>query len=357
MPSERDIRVCGPISEAERFALDSDGFACVRVSDEPEIWRVELLMERTFLPTVNVHVVRDSDDVLIVDTGTSDDYNDTRLMRALVRLGVNPTRVTVFVTHSHEDHAGLARELADAGARILMGEQALADLRAFAAPEYRDFLAGRLASEGFAPDVALDLANTMWTTRSGSMLDGVSVKTVQPGDHVRCGRWDFEVVGTPGHTPGHCVLWHPGLGIAFTGDALLFACSTFICFWKDTPDALGLHLQSLRKLGELGIQRAFLGHGEQEGSIAERAEANIAHHERRSARAIKAIREQPGRCACELFRDLGWHAIGAGGLDAVPLLTRWFIAAESIANLDHLVQAGSIRRVSDASGVARYYPE
>ena len=134
MPSERDIRVCGPISEAERFALDSDGFACVRVSDEPEIWRVELLMERTFLPTVNVHVVRDGDDALIVDTGASDDYNDTRLMRALVRLGVNPTRATVFVTHSHEDHAGLVRELADAGARILMGEQALADLRAFQGP-------------------------------------------------------------------------------------------------------------------------------------------------------------------------------------------------------------------------------
>ena len=121
MTSERDIRVCGPISEAERFALDSDGFVCVRVSDEPEIWRVELLMERTFLPTVNVHVVRDGDDALIVDTGTSDDYNDTRLMRALVRLGVNPTRATVFVTHSHEDHAGLARELADAGARIQIG--------------------------------------------------------------------------------------------------------------------------------------------------------------------------------------------------------------------------------------------
>ena len=67
MTSERDIRVCGPISEAERFALDSDGFVCVRVSDEPEIWRVELLMERTFLPTVNVHVVRDGDDALIVE--------------------------------------------------------------------------------------------------------------------------------------------------------------------------------------------------------------------------------------------------------------------------------------------------
>ena len=72
---------------------------------------------------------------------------------------------------------------------------------------------------------------------------------------------------------------------------------------------------------------------------------------------VKAIREQPGRCACELFRDLGWHAIGEGGLDVVPLLTRWFIAAESIANLDHLVEGGSIRRVTDASDVARYYPE
>ena len=92
----RDQRIAGRLGDATAFTLDSDGFACTRVFDEPEIWRVELLMSQTFLPSVNVFVVRDGAEALIVDTGTPDDYNDTRLMRALVRLGVDPSRSTLF---------------------------------------------------------------------------------------------------------------------------------------------------------------------------------------------------------------------------------------------------------------------
>lgn len=357
MPSERDTRVNGPVGDARSFTLDSDGFACSLVCEEPEVWRVELRMDRTFLPDVNVHVVRDGDEALIVDTGTWDDYNDTRLMRALARLGVDPTRATVFITHSHDDHAGLARELASAGARILMSEQALADLRAFSSPDYLRFMAGRLVAEGSDPVVAEKLARTIWTRRADFTLDGFEAEAVRPHDRIACGRWGFEVLPTPGHTPGHCALWLPERSMAFTGDALLFACSTFICFWRGVPDSLGLQLGTLRALSGLGIERAFLGHGRQEGSLADRAAANIAHHERRGSRALEAVRRSPGRSGRELVCDLGWRAVGAGGLDAVAPLTRWFICAESAAHLDHLVKLGSVRRVPDAGGVARYYPE
>ena len=67
------------------FTLDGDGFTCSRLLDEPEVWRVELLMHDTFLPSVNAFVVRDGDETLVVDAGTSDDFNDTRLMRATLR--------------------------------------------------------------------------------------------------------------------------------------------------------------------------------------------------------------------------------------------------------------------------------
>ncbi len=341
---------------SESFRLDSDGFSCTRVCAEPEVWRVELAMSRTFLPSVNVHVVLDGGRALIVDAGTWDDYNDTRLMRALVRLGVDPLRATVFCTHSHEDHTGLVRELADAGAQIVMSSRTLLDLQAYACPAYRDFLVRRLVAEGSEPAVAAELVATLWTRRADFTLDGVDVRTVEPGERVACGRWEFEVVATPGHTPGHCVLWLPARRLALTGDALLFACSTFISFWQEVPDSLGDHLRSLGKLADMGIEQAFLGHGEQQGSIAERARANIAHHEKRSARALAAIREDPGRTARELTAGMGWRAVGAGGLDAVPLATRWFLCAESIANLDHLVDQGLVYRQKDAAGVFGYYP-
>ena len=96
------------------FTLDGDGFICHRVLDAPEVWRVELLMHDTFLPSVNAFVVRDGGETLVVDSGTPDDFNDTRLMRALLGLGVDPEGATVFFTHAHIDHTGLARELSEA---------------------------------------------------------------------------------------------------------------------------------------------------------------------------------------------------------------------------------------------------
>ncbi len=340
---------------AETFTLDSDGFTCSRVCEEPEVWRVELLMARTFLPSVNVHVVLDGGEALIVDAGTCDDFNDTRLMRALVRLGVDPKHATVFCTHSHNDHTGLARELAETGAELVMSSRSLADLRTFSSYECRDFLVERLAAEGSDAQLARELVCSQWERRADFTLDGVEVSTVEPGDHVRCGRWSFEVVATPGHTPGHCALVLPERRLAFTGDALLFACSSFICFWPGVADSLGNHMATLRRFADMGLEQVFLGHGAQAGDYGERALANLAHHERRSERALEAIRRDPGRTGRELVCDLGWRAIGEGGLDAVPLNTRWFICAESLTHLDHLVELGLVHRESDDAGVNRYF--
>lgn len=356
MANGREQRIGGEVGAADSFTLDSDGFTCSRVCPEPEIWRVELAMGRTFLPSVNVHVVLDAGEALIVDAGTADDYNDTRLMRALARLGVDPARATVFCTHSHDDHTGLARELADAGAELVMSSRSLIDLQTFSSFHCRDYLIGRLVAEGSRPEVATELVDSLWGRRADFTLDGVAVRTVEPGESLTCGRWSFEVVATPGHTPGHCILRLAEKNLAFTGDSLLFACSSFICFWPGVADSLGDQLATLRAYADMGLERVFMGHGLQAGDFAQRALANAAHHERRSARALEAVRLAPGRAGRELVRDLGWRAVGEGGLDAVPPNTRWFIFAESLAHLDHLVERGLIARRRDGWGVERYFP-
>lgn len=352
--SERDERVCGPVGDATAFTLDSDGFACTRVCDEPEIWRVELLMGQTFLPSVNVFVLRDGDDSLIVDTGTPDDYNDTRLMRALVRLGVDPSRATLFCTHAHVDHAGQAPELAAAGVRVLVSASTDADMHRYAGRGYLEEMVERLVSEGCRPAEATQMAGSIWSHVTDLDRLGVAHGTVGPGDRVRCGRWALEVVAAPGHTPGQCVLWLPERRIAFTGDVVLYACSTCISFWGGVEDSLGDQLATLDRVASMGIERAFLGHGGQEGPLADRARANIAHHERRSARALAAVGDRPGSTGFELVPALGWHA-PFDRWEEVPALTRWFLVSESIAHLDHLVCAGRVRRRVDADGVARYY--
>lgn len=341
---------------ANCFTLDEDGFTCRQVLDEPEVWRVELLMHDTFLPSVNAFVVLDGGEALVVDCGTPDPMNDTRLMRALLGLGVDPalTPTTLYLTHAHIDHAGLVRELAQAGARVAVPGGVLADMRRMAVPAWRDEMAARMRSEGVRAPEAAGLADAIWDHVVNLEAQGVPFDVVAAGDAVRCGRWSLEVVPTPGHTPGHCVLWEPSTRTAFLGDAVLFLCSTCIGFWGAGEDPLGEQLASLRQLAERGIERALLGHGLQEGDVAERCLANAAHHERRSARALAAVRERPGQTGFELVPAMGWR-VPFDRWDETPALTRWFLVSESIAHLDHLVATGAVRRERDADGTARYY--
>ena len=336
------------------FTLDGDGFTCSRVLDEPEVWRVELLMHDTFLPSVNAFVVRDGGDTLVVDAGTSDDFNDTRLMRGLLGLGVEPERTTLLCTHAHMDHAGLARELSEAGVRVVIPEGVLSDMRRLAVPAWRDEMVARMQAEGVGGAESAELADVIWDHVVNFETEKIAFSTVAAGETLRCGRWALEVVPTPGHTPGHCALWEPRTRTAFLGDAVLFLCSTCIGFWSEGEDAIGAQLATLRHLSEMGVERALLGHGLQEGSVAERCLANIAHHERRSARALAAIREAPGSTGYELVPAMGWRAPFEHWAET-PALTRWFLVSESIAHLDHLVATGAVRREPDAAGVSRYF--
>ena len=104
----------------------------------------------------------------------------------------------------------------------------------------------------------------------------------------------------------------------------------------------------------MGVEHAFLGHGVQEGVLAERCQGNIAHHERRSARALAAVGERPGSTGRELVPALGWH-VPFETWEKVPALTRWFLVSESVAHLDHLVCCGRMRREKDDAGVNRYW--
>ena len=199
-------------------------------------------MHDTFLPSVNAFVVMDGGETLVVDAGTPDPMNDTRLMRALLGLGVDPESATLFCTHAHIDHTGLARELAEAGARVAIPEGVLGDMRRFAVPAWRDQMVARMRAEGASEAESAELADVIWDHVVNFETENIAFSTIRPGDALRCGRWAFEVVSAPGHTTGQCVLWEPETRTAFLGDAVLFLCSTCIGFWGEGEDPLGEQL-------------------------------------------------------------------------------------------------------------------
>lgn len=74
--------------------------------------------------------------------------------------------------------------------------------------------------------------------------------TLRAGDHI------FELIHTPGHTPGQLAVYVPEEGVVFTGDTIFSGCQT----WLMTSD-VEQWLDALETIRGLDIEHILPGHG------------------------------------------------------------------------------------------------
>ena len=81
------------------------------------------------------------------------------------------------------------------------------------------------------------------------------------GDRLRAGEADWQVLATPGHTPGHLSFYQPDEQVLLLGDALHSGDVGWINLALDGPDAIGVALQSVERLAALQARYCLSGHG------------------------------------------------------------------------------------------------
>lgn len=142
----------------------------------------------------NTYVVWDeTNQCIIVDAGNASPREDAALDQFIARHGLKP--VLAVNTHGHFDHTlGVAHVQRQYGVPFALS--------------FKD----RFLLEG--------------ASASGSIF-GVQVGTLPLGDtdldgqtEIRFGNTVLQVIATPGHTPGHVVLYEPQSKSLFTGDTL-----------------------------------------------------------------------------------------------------------------------------------------
>ncbi|MEM9740643.1 MAG: MBL fold metallo-hydrolase [Pseudomonadota bacterium] len=157
-----------------------------------------------------------------------------KLMGAAEHFGV--TVKAIWLTHGHLDHAGAAAEIRDRTGAPVIGphpddQWLLDDIEAQGA-KY-----GIADGRNVVPDRYLDDGDTL-------SLDG----------------HEFGVVHTPGHTPGHVVIYNQPGGLAFVGDVLFRGSIGRTDFPRGNHQQLIDSIQE--KLWPLGNQMRFVpGHG------------------------------------------------------------------------------------------------
>lgn len=163
----------------------------------------------------NFYLLRDGDEVTMIDAGCSKEWS--QLASALDSLGLTADAVSgVVATHSHADHFGLARQAADAGIPVSVhideetralgtytGRYAASatDLPMFSIRTLRNFLPMIRAGV-----MSLDHLDEVGTFTDGEQLDLPGAPTA---------------IHTPGHTEGHIMVHSSELGILFSGDGLI----------------------------------------------------------------------------------------------------------------------------------------
>jgi glyoxylase-like metal-dependent hydrolase (beta-lactamase superfamily II) len=173
--------------------------AAVRLAEN--VWRIPTAP----LSGTNSFAFLDADgQVTLVDCGMS--FAPPRIVAGLAAFGKHPRDVTrIVLTHAHADHAGGAAKIrARTGAPVAVhADDAGYARRGEIPPPDTSRTAGRLfARFGIKRFSPLEVGQEL---RDGDELD--------VGGGLR-------VVHTPGHTPGHVSLLHPGSGVLVTGDCI-----------------------------------------------------------------------------------------------------------------------------------------
>jgi len=240
----------------------------------------------------------------VIDPGTDTVENRLRLDASLAAVGLERAAIaTVFVTHLHSDHIGMARwirEVTGASLSVHVAEQAALD---------------RLSRGTLDPDSQLDgwgvpavrrielMPFVVPVSRPRNIIDGV----LHDGDLLPIEGRAVRVIWTPGHTPGSACLVDEERRILFSGDHLLPNMNPGLGLGGSTPtNAIADYLDSLDKIAPYEDVEVAPGHGYRFIGLTERAAEIRGHVSRRRTATAAILAETPHATVFELASRLPW---------------------------------------------------
>ncbi|MGE3911593.1 MAG: MBL fold metallo-hydrolase [Chloroflexota bacterium] len=324
----------------------------------PDLWQLPLPIHRHSLGGANGYLIRDADGFLLFDCGADVEECVESLAFQLSSLGVPFDAIhTVILSHGHGDHAGQAhRVAARAGARIACHQH---ETRFIGYPNGSDadrqqFVAW-LRRQGYPEPEIEAVMQTAATNERGDRRDQFLEPelSLAGGEVFKAGRYNFEALWIPGHTPGHLCLYDRDQRVLLTGDHILEIV---------TPN-VGLHpllaenplpgyLASLRRLADADIQVTLPGHGARIMDLPARTAEIADRHDDRRQQLLSLMSSTP-RSAYE-FATLVWAKPGRRNWSAMHPHLRRNAVGMLAAHLELLAEGGENVTSQEEAGVLHY---
>ncbi|MBW2649563.1 MAG: MBL fold metallo-hydrolase [Deltaproteobacteria bacterium] len=207
----------------------------------------------------NIFVIPDDRGFSMIDVGGRGNSGYNHLMSGLDHLGLKlPDLHTVVLSHAHPDHMGaMTYILEEVHPKVLIHSLDVVSALNPANLHYTfdiPLAKEKYASSGEHQD--FDLLK-FFDDFGCSMSAVEEVEEIHEGDVISLGDFEFEVILTPGHAPGHISLFEKRTGILLAGDLVGNSPAWY------TPNSGGLtgYLESLDKLESKDASLLIPSHG------------------------------------------------------------------------------------------------
>ena len=313
--------------------------------------QIKLPLLKTGPENVNVYIIEGTNGNLMIDTGWNTPECFNTLAQEMKNSGFAMKDITdIVITHFHPDHMGLAGKVAElSGARISLSETEgkLIDSY-YSHPESLISQMVLFFMANGVPEWELKmLAEASYNIRK--FVTPFKASTLlKPGDRVAMEPFEFQVIATPGHSPGHICLYEPNKKYFFSGDHVLAEIVPNVGYHPlSGENPLGDYVKSMNELAGLEVRFVFPGHGSVFSGLAPKMDDIQRFHQDRMYKIQRAMGVEQ-KNAYDIAKAIPWIVNGdETAYDKLEPIDRRLAVLETLAHLQYLVSENKGRKITE----------
>jgi glyoxylase-like metal-dependent hydrolase (beta-lactamase superfamily II) len=320
--------------------------------------QIKIPLPNSSMENVNVYIIEGTNGNLMIDTGWNTPEAFNTLAQEMKTSGFAMKDITdIVITHVHPDHCGLAGKIGElTGARISLGaiDKELLESRYVHPGKLIEQMSEFLKVNG-VPDWELKMLSEASSNIRGYVAPLNSATALNAGDTVSMDPYQFQVILTPGHSPGHICLYEPNKKYLFSGDQILAEVVPNVSYHPQSGDnPLGDYVRSLNALAELEVRFVFPGHGSVFSGLAPKADDIMRIHRDRMM-AIQKVMGVEMKSAYDVAKNIPWDVnVEPVPYDKLQPIDRRLAVLEVLAHLQYMVAEKKGKRMTD-NGKTHYF--
>ncbi len=311
--------------------------------------RIKKLIIPTPFPVgpINIYLVAE-DPITLIDTGPKTDEAIAVLTSNIKQLGFRIADIQrMILTHTHEDHCGLANWLQQAsGAPVYVHEWERHNL----AERGKTRVDRNLLEKAGVTTEEMEQMTQHYAQVKNYAEAVTDLKTYRDEHEFEFASGSLSVVHTPGHTPGSSCLWRTATRTLIAGDTVLKTITPNPVLNVDPTNkshrfpALINYLQSISRLQTLAPTLIHTSHGDDVLDFDEYVARLRKHTSERQAKVLSLIPND----------GINAHEMAYLLFPKVKDASRFLAVSEAIAHLDLAVAEGNLR-MENLDNIDRFF--